>query len=137
MNPEDFLRFRKTSRFNEKLYQIGRVAEIEVLDKLKDFFDDESIRERPEGDTFDFEGANKFIELKSRRVYRLTYEDTAIGIRKVEKALADPSSDYYFVFKFINGLYYIKMDSTVQLRKGLIKNIPHYFISVSILSKIE
>ena len=30
MNPEQFARFRKTPKFNEKLYNIGRVAEAEV-----------------------------------------------------------------------------------------------------------
>jgi hypothetical protein len=38
MNPEQFARFRKTPKFNEKLYNMGRVAEAEVLDKLRFFF---------------------------------------------------------------------------------------------------
>lgn len=137
MNPEQFARFKKTPQFNKKLYDLGRIAEVEVLDTLKVFFNDKSIIPLPEGHSFDFEGVNKYIELKSRRVYRLAYEDTAIGRTKIHKALADKSRDYYFVFKFINGLYYVKLDETVQLRLGDIKGISHYFISVSILTKIE
>lgn len=137
MNPEQFALFRKTPKFNEKLYNIGRVAEVEVLEKLQLFFDDDSIKPLPEGNSFDFTGVNKLIELKSRRVYKLTYDDTAIGVTKIHKALADTTKDYYFVFKFINGLYYTKIDSTVQLRLGMINNIQHYFINVNILTKIE
>lgn len=136
MNPEQFARFRKSHQFNEKLYNIGRVAEAEVIDKLRTYFDDEFLHALPEGDTFDFIGTTKFIELKSRTVYRFTYEDTAIGVKKIEKALADTQNDYYFVFKFVNGLFYIKLDKTVPLRLGKINNIEHYFISVKQLTEI-
>ena len=74
--------------------------------------------------------------MKSRRVYRLTYKDTAIGVKKIETALADKTRDYYFVFKFVNGLYYWKFDSSIQLRMGMLNNILHYFIPVNILTKI-
>jgi hypothetical protein len=137
MNPEQFARFRKTPKFNEKLYNMGRVAEAEVLDKLRVFFDDEFIQPLPEGNSFDFIGTSKYIELKSRRVYRFTYEDTAIGVGKIQKALADPSNNYYFVFKFVNGLFYLKLDKTIELRLGRINNIEHYFIKVKDLTEIE
>jgi hypothetical protein len=137
MNPEQFARFRKTPKFNEKLYNIGRVAEAEVLDKLRVYFDDELIHALPEGDSFDFVGTYKYIELKSRSVYRFTYEDTAIGVGKINKALADQSNNYYFVFKFVNGLFYIKLDKTIELRLGKINNIDHYFIKVRDLTEIE
>jgi hypothetical protein len=75
--------------------------------------------------------------LKSRSVYRFTYEDTAIGVGKINKALADQSNNHYFVFKFVNGLFYMKLDKTIELRLGKINNIDHYFIKVRDLTEIE
>lgn len=137
MNPIQFEKFRKTPQFNKQLYDLGRVAEVEIFDKLKTFFDDDTIFQLPEGNQFDYEGINKKIELKSRRIYRLTYADTAIGIKKIETALKDKTRDYYFVFKFVNGLYYWKFDYSIQLRMGMLNNILHYFIPVNILIKID
>ena len=135
MNPEQFKIFRKTSNFNKELYDLGRIAEIEVLEKLRIFFNDESINHLTEGHSFDYLGKNKYIELKSRRVNRLTYEDTAIGIKKINLA-KEGIDDYYFVFKYINGLFYWKYNKDQELRKGMLNNISHYFIPVNILIKI-
>lgn len=118
-------------------YELGRVAEIEVIDTLKIFFEDPTICPLPEGDLFDFCGKDKRIELKSRSVYRLTYEDTAIGVGKINASkLMHNIIDDYYVFKFVNGLYYWKYSPNSSLRLGSINGTQHYFIPVTDLIKI-
>ena len=138
MNPEEFLLFKNSPRFNKARYKLGRVAEIEVIDILKKYFDDPSINPQPEGDMFDFCGKNKKIELKSRSVYRLTYDDTAIGMGKIHQSqLMYGCEDHYYVFKFVNGLYYWQYNPDSLLRLGSINGIQHYFIPVADLIKIK
>ena len=138
MNPEEFLDFKKTSRFNLKRYDLGRIAEIETIGTLQEYFEDPSICELPEGNQFDFQGSNKKIELKSRSVYRLTYDDTAIGVGKIQASKSMFGiEDHYYVFKFVNGLYYWKYDPAIDLRLGSINGIQHYFIPVLDLIKIK
>lgn len=138
MNPEEFLIFKNSPKFNKARYEIGRVAEIEIIDTLKKYFDDPSICPLPEGDIFDFCGRKKKIELKSRSVYRLTYDDTAIGMGKIHKSkLMYGFEDHYYVFKFINGLYYWRYNPDSPLRLGSLHGVQHYFIPVGDLIKIK
>ena len=108
MNPEEFIIFKKNGpKFNKGRYEFGRVAEMEVLGTLQEYFADSSICELPEGNQFDFQGSNKKFELKSRSAYRLTYDDTAIGVGKIQASKSMFGiEDHYYVFKFVNGLFY-------------------------------
>ena len=138
MNPEEFTIFKNNPKFNKDRYELGRVAEMEVIGTLQEYFQDSSICELPEGNQFDFQGLNKKIELKSRSVYRLTYDDTAIGVGKIQASkLIFGIEDHYYVFKFVNGLYYWKYDLATELRLGCIHGIQHYFIPVLNLIKIK
>ena len=138
MNVEQFNIFKKSPRFNKERYELGLVAELEVLDTLREFFEDGTIFPLSEGHQFDFTGKNKKIEFKSRSVYRLTYEDTAIGVQKINKSRSmEGIEDHYYVFKFVNGLYNWKYDSTLFLRQGKINGINHFFIDVRKLIKIK
>ena len=138
MNPEEFLIFKDSPKFNKLRYELGRVCELEVIETLQEFFKDPSISPLPEGDSFDFYGKDKKIELKSRSVYRLTYEDTAIGLTKIHHSKSMYGfEDHYYVFKFVNDLYYWKFTPNCLLRKGSIHGIPHYFIPVLNLINIK
>ena len=138
MNLEQFNIFKKSPRFNKERYELGLIAEMEVLDTLREYFEDGTIFPLPEGDQFDFTGKDKKIEFKSRSVYRLTYEDTAIGIQKINKSRSmEGIEDHFYVFKYVNGLYYWKYDSKLILRQGKINGINHYFIDVRELIKIK
>ena len=83
MNLEQFNIFKKSPKFNKERYELGRVAELEVLDTLREYFEDGTIFPLPEGDQFDFTGKDKKIEFKSHSVCRLQYDDTAIGVQKI------------------------------------------------------
>ena len=138
MNIEQFNIFKKSPQFNKERYELGRVAELEVLDTSREYFEDGTIFPLPEGDQFDFTGKDKKIEFKSRSVNRLTYEDTAIGVQKINKSRSmEGIENHYYVFKYVNGLYYWKYDSTLFLRQGKINGINHFFIDVRKLIKIK
>ena len=138
MNIEQFNIFKKSPQFNKEWYELGRVAELEVLDTFREYFEDGTIFPLPEGDQFDFTGKDKKIEFKSRSVNRLTYEDTAIGVQKINKSRSiEGIENHYYVFKYVNGLYYWKYDSTLFLRQGKINGINHFFIDVRKLIKIK
>ena len=130
----NFAKFKLSNKFNKEKYDVGILQEKAVLPLLKVFFNDDSIVNLPEGHTFDFKGNNKYIELKSRSCKQQTYTDTAIGVSKIRQAYKDVSTtQYYFVFKFSDGMYYWKYDSSVKLRTAMIYNIPHLFIPNSVL----
>ena len=139
MNPEEFIIFKKNSpKFNKVRYELGRVAEMEVIGTLQEYFADSSICELPEGNQFYFQGSNKKFEIKSRSVYRLTYDDTAIGVGKIQTSkLMFGIEDLYYVFKFVNGLFYWKYDPATDLRLCSLHGIQHYFIPVLNLIKIK
>lgn len=100
MNLEQFNIFKKSPRFNKERYELGLFAEMEVLDTLREYFEDGTIFPLPEGDPFDFTGKNEKIEFKSRSAYRLQYEDTAIGVQKINKSrLMEGIENHYY------GLY--------------------------------
>ena len=124
--------FKKSVRFNKELYEFGIEEEKKVIDTLRLFFKDDSIMHLPEGYAYDFIGKDKLIELKSRQNKLLTYIDTAIGINKIKEA-GYYHGEVYFVFKFLDGLYYWKYDPEQKLRKGYINTTLHYFIPISVL----
>ena len=132
----NFEKFRKTKNFNNKLYLEGTKREKVLLPLLQTYFKDPMIHSLPEGDVFDFKGKQKLIELKSRKNNRLTYPDTAIGMNKINAA-QQSSDEVFFVFEFLNGLYYWKFDKSIDLRIGYINDIAHYFIPVNILTPIQ
>ena len=126
MNLEQFNIFKSSPKFNKERYELGLIAEMEVLDTLREYFEDGTILPLPEGDQFDFTGKDKKIEFKSRSVYRLRYDDTAIGIQKIKKSQSMEGIDnHYYVFKYVNGLHYWKYDSKLLLRHGKINGINH------------
>ena len=128
----DFARFRTTRQFNALNYAIGHAAEIAQLGAIRSFFSDPNLEHTEEGATFDFESPTHLIELKSRRVKRLTYHDTAIGCNKIRFARGSPKA-VIFVFQYSDGTFYWRYDPELVLRTGPLLGVPHYFIPVSAL----
>ena len=140
---KNFEAFRQSPKFNSVLYKRGTEQEIILLPTLRTFFQDDTLEPLPDGSHFDFKGKNKFVELKSRSCNRLTYQDTAIGVDKIDYAetLFLGGSKVYFVFQYTDGLYFWEYDPIQKLkllRYGRIppKGIPHWFVPVDILTPL-
>ena len=88
--------------------------EIELLPMLKTYFNDETINRLGKNNVFDYIGNNKYIKLKSRSNNCNKYPTTMRGYNKIIKA---PTliEDVYFVFCFIDYLYYYKYDKDQEL----------------------
>lgn len=64
--------------------------------------------------TMDYTNDSKtlYIELKTRRIAHDQYPTSLIGINKVEFC-SDPNKQYYFVFCYNDGIYYIQYDKAL------------------------
>lgn len=58
-------------------------------------------------------GRTIYVELKTRRIKHDQYPTAIIGLNKLKWCQRDPTKEYYFVFCYTDGLYYIKYDDTV------------------------
>ena len=60
----------------------------------------------------DYTNANKtvYVELKTRRIRHNAYPTAIIGKNKIDFC-SDPSKEYYFVFSYLDGVFYIKFDA--------------------------
>jgi len=56
---------------------------------------------------FDYYNNTCYVELKSRNCQAKHYDTTMIGMNKINKC-KEPTKDYYFFFKFDDGLFYWK-----------------------------
>lgn len=102
-----------------KDYEMGINNENLLLPKLKEFFNDDTIHKLNDYSVFDYEGENKYIELKSRNNNYNKYKTTMIGLNKLVKA-STLKPDVYFFFNFLDGLYYYKynFDDNFEIRQG-------------------
>jgi hypothetical protein len=129
----------------KKDYTFGLKKEIELLPKIKLFFNDETITQLDRLNVFDYKGDNKYIELKSRNNNYNKYPTTMIGYNKIKKAL-ELNEDVYFIFSFTDGIYYYKFDKDKELEikrnycsrrdRGRPEIKDYYFIPIEILQKI-
>ncbi len=86
-------------------YIFGKKKEVEVLDKIKTFFNDENVKASSNlYSKYDFIGSNLY-ELKSRNCSYNTYPTTLLPKNKV-----CDKDNQIFLFNFTDGLYYIKYD---------------------------
>ena len=53
-----------------------------------------------------------YVELKTRRIKHDDYPTALIGANKIEFC-SDPTKNYYFVFCYSDGIYYIKYDDSL------------------------
>jgi hypothetical protein len=60
----------------------------------------------------DYTNASKtvYVELKTRRIRHDAYSTAIIGKNKIDFC-SDPSKEYYFVFSYSDGVFYIKFDA--------------------------
>lgn len=80
--------------------------------------------------TFDFFGPNNTgrtieLELKTRRNRHDQYPTTMVGWNKIAYC-SSPNIDYYFVFQFSDGIYYIKYEKALfdsfEIRNDFIRS---------------
>jgi hypothetical protein len=90
--------------------RFGYTHEQNVLERLQKQFGTTLLR-GGNWDTMDYSNQAKtiFIELKSRRVPHDRYPTAIIGRNKVLWC-SDPTKEYYFVYNYEDGLFYIKYD---------------------------
>jgi hypothetical protein len=82
----------------------GNLAEDKSLNIFKEKFG-ENIQKTKQYDLFDFTDGETYIELKARRCYSYTYDDTMVGYNKIEYANKHPDKKFIFAFKFLDGLF--------------------------------
>jgi hypothetical protein len=89
----------------------GITHENTLIPRLQSQFHTELLRGAGKYSRMDYHNPTKtlFIELKSRRIRHDAYPTAIIGLNKVEFC-ADPAKEYYFVFNYTDGLYYIKYE---------------------------
>jgi hypothetical protein len=107
--------------FNTIDYQKGREEETKILPELRLFLNDPLLSQCSDRyATFDFESPTNVVEFKRRYVNKATYPDSMIGENKITVAYNDHSTlQYWFVFKFNDGVYYWKHDRTTLLEQRI------------------
>lgn len=99
--------------------------------------------------TFDFHNSGKtvYVELKTRFIEHDRYPTALIGANKV-RYCTDENKEYYFVWAYTDGLYYVKYDPKVfehlecrpfcrnaRTDYNDVEN-DHYFIPHTLLTKV-
>jgi hypothetical protein len=122
----------------------GFSKENDVLEKCKQFFNEEIVKSKEKYCKFDGESDRAYYEIKSRRCKSDTYPTTIIPVHKIQ----DYSKDLIFVFNFTDGIYYIAFDKDkfanfktdiIQVYRRGINDKPtmHYFIPTNELIPIQ
>lgn len=84
----------------------GMKKEISEIEKIRNKFS-KSLKPTNNFFVFDYVSPECYIELKARRNKLNTYPDTMVGKNKMDYA-ETADRPVYFVFSFIDGLYYWK-----------------------------
>ena len=127
-------------------YNLGNLNEIKLLKTFQTFFNDSEIETLDTFNAFDYKGNKKVIELKTRTCEHTTYNTTMIGANKIEQARVynKMNFDVYFIFNFIDGIYYWKFTPENKLVKqkggrvdrGKNEIKDYYYIPITNLSKL-
>lgn len=124
-------------------YDFGKLAEIQLLPKLNEFFKDDEVKPATVlYSKFDFEGKVFLYELKSRTCKFASYPTTLLPVDKVLK-----TRKQIFLFNFTDGLYYIEYDEeawkdieVASFRRYRIgvndREKPYFHIPITLLKKI-
>jgi len=94
------------SRSYKKDYALGKKGEKEVLPTIRQYFGRDIVKSVNRYEKFDFKDDIHKYELKCRDACSTTYDTTIIASDKI-------CPNMIFLFKFYDGLYYIKYDKTV------------------------
>ena len=132
--------------YSEKLNNdvtYGLEKEQEVKSLLENKFDTK-LEKLSVFDPMDFkDNKGNFFEIKSRRCNHDKYPTTMIGINKINEAKDHPDNNYFFVFVFLDGVYYYQYDGMYMVQAGgrndRCKNEykPYAFIPVSMLKSVD
>lgn len=129
---------------------LGRQNEVDTKAIIERHFNVEITKTKDPFFVIDFVSANKkfWCELKRRLVNHDAYPTAIISKHKVDFC-QDPDATYVFVWRYNDGVYYIKYDKE-KFSKYEVKMYrrfdrtdhhqmasPHYFIPVTDLLKIE
>ena len=131
----------------QKDLQFGLQSEKDQLPIIRKYFNDPTIERATK--TFsvnDYLSSNKRLELKTRTFNYNKYETTMIGLSKTKDAIKF-DGEYFFLFKFTDGLYFIKYDKelfdTFEVKMGgrqdrNVKEFNKYvYIPIEFLQEIE
>ena len=110
-------------KFFKNDYNLGLKSEIETLPILRNFFKDDIRKTSGKFNEFDFVGDNTFYELKTRTNNYNKYPTTIIGFNKIKSIdgkSTNKDTKFYFVFKFIDGIYYYEynINDKFEVKKG-------------------
>ena len=122
----------------------GKLKEIEIKQILEQYFNT-TLQTTSKYGLIDFFNDDIFIELKSRRNTYIQYNTTIIGSNKIDYAKS-LNKKCYFVFCFIDGLYFIEysniFDSFDLCEQYIIRDKQkelktNYHIPINLLKKID
>ena len=110
-----------------------------------ELFETEDLEEYGKFCCFDWVNAerNVFGELKWRKIRKNAYKTTIVGEPKIKYAMANPDKHFFFVFRFVDGLYFCHfedIDKTQKPKLQICKNDYRewvYHIPVSILKPLH
>jgi hypothetical protein len=131
----------------ESDYKFGTSKEFELLPIIKTYFNDDNIvQSTNKYSSYDFKSLSKRFELKSRNNEKDKYSTTMIGLNKITKC-DKFEGDYYFLFCFTDGLFYIKYDKDIfehfevktggRYDRGRVEQNQYIYIPVDYLTKIN
>lgn len=137
-------------------YNFGIQSEMEIVHILKQYFNETVTKSTYRYAKHDFyDHFDNRYELRTRQFHKDKYATTAIAYDKLDCKLQNTiKGDLYLMFRFTDGLFYIKYDrdefepfvvknfsrSTPRLKDGKVftdKSRPHIFIPVNKLIKID
>jgi hypothetical protein len=132
------------SKFNYKLWNIGRQIEDETLPIINKYYDcDFKRNENDVFDILDFKDDEKkiIVEVKGRRISSTEYSDTIITASKVNAGLCAIDDGYkvYFVFVFTDKIYEIELQENQSFKVKFTGTncIQHYLIPLTEMKEIE
>ena len=89
----------------------GAKNQNQVLPLINKFFNDEAVEYENEFSTQDYYSDRAVYELKSRHIKHNQYPTAIIGCNKCNLGGEDIDKELYFLFKYTDGLFYIKYDN--------------------------
>ena len=93
--------------------KMGFQNEKECLPIIKKFFNDDNLNVYTDVyEVIDFKSETKYIEFKSRRIEHNKFKTCLIGANKIDD-FKKSNKECYIVYKYIDGLYYIKYDENL------------------------
>jgi len=122
-------------------YEFGNKAEIELEQLMFDTFG--VMRNKDKYAVYDYESNLALVELKNRRCFSYSFKDLMMNHSKIDLAKVT-NKDCYFVFKFIDGIYFWKYDKDIELRtdingrrdRGRDEQKLFYYIPTNLLIKL-